>query len=77
MALSLRPSSCCCAPRTRSASQSQKLQQKPVIWRNRHVYELPTIGGAPDGNAFAINDQEQIAGGSGCAPFNFNNFFYL
>lgn len=61
-----------------SAGQSQKLQQKPVIWRNGRVYELPTIGGDPDGDAFAINDRGQIAGGSGsCAPFNFNNFLYL
>jgi probable HAF family extracellular repeat protein len=39
---------------------------------------LPTIGGDPDGNTFAINEHGQVAGGSGtCAPFNFNNFLYL
>ena len=49
-----------------------------MSWRNGHVRELPTIGGDPDGNAFAINDYGQIAGGSGtCASFNFNNFLYL
>jgi probable HAF family extracellular repeat protein len=67
-----------CPPYDPGKGQSQKLQQKPVLWRNGHVYELPTIGGDPDGNAFAINDAGQVAGGSGtCASFNFNNFVYL
>jgi uncharacterized membrane protein len=67
-----------CPPYDPSKGQSQKLQQKPVIWRNGRVYELPTIGGDPDGNTFAINEHGQVAGGSGtCAPFNFNNFLYL
>jgi uncharacterized membrane protein len=67
-----------CPPYDPSKGQSQKLQQKPVIWRNGRVYELPTIGGDPDGNAFAINDAGQVAGGSGnCASFSFNNFLYL
>lgn len=67
-----------CPPYDPSKGQSQKLQQKPVSWRNGQVHELPTIGGDPDGNAFAINDYGQVAGGSGtCAPFNFNNFLYL
>ncbi len=67
-----------CPPYDPSKGQSQKLQQKPVLWRNGHVRELPTIGGDPDGNAFAINDDGQIAGGSGtCSSFNFNNFLYL
>jgi uncharacterized membrane protein len=67
-----------CPPYDPSKGQSQKLQQKPVIWRKGHVYELSTIGGDADGTAFAINENGQIAGGSGsCAPFNFNNFLYL
>ena len=67
-----------CPPYDPSKGQSQKLQQKPVIWHNGRVYELPTIGGDPDGNAFAINDAGQVAGGSGtCASFSFNNFLYL
>ena len=67
-----------CPPYDPSKGQSQKLQQKPVLWRNDRVQELPTMGGDPDGNAFAINDYGQIAGGSGtCASFNFNNFLYL
>jgi uncharacterized membrane protein len=67
-----------CPPYDPSKGQRQKLQQKPVMWRNGRVYELPTIGGDPDGNTFAINEHGQVAGGSGtCAPFNFNNFLYL
>lgn len=61
-----------------SKGQNQKLQQKPVVWRDGHIAELPTVGGDPDGNTFAINEHGQVAGGTGtCAPFNFNNFLYL
>ena len=49
----------------------QKLEFKPVAWQNGTVRELPTYPGDPDGNAHAINDSGQAAGGSGvCAAFN-------
>jgi len=49
----------------------QKLQFKPVVWRNGKVQELPTYPGDPDGNAVAINDHGQVAGGSGdCTAFS-------
>lgn len=67
-----------CPPYDPSTGQNQKLQQKPVTWRNGHVYELPTIGGDPDGGVFAINDRGQFAGGTGsCAPLNVNLALYL
>ena len=50
---------------------AQKLEFKPVAWQNGTVRELPTYAGDPDGNAHAINDSGQAAGGSGvCAAFN-------
>jgi probable HAF family extracellular repeat protein len=50
---------------------AQKLEFKPVAWQNGDVRELPTYAGDPDGNAHAINDSGQAAGGSGvCAAFN-------
>jgi len=49
----------------------QKLEFKPVAWQNGTARELPTYAGDPDGNAHAINDSGQAAGGSGvCAAFN-------
>ena len=49
----------------------QKLQFKPVVWQNGKVQELPTHPGDPDGNAVAINDRGQAAGGSGdCTAFS-------
>src|ERR1700722_6815744 len=49
----------------------QKLEFKPAAWQNGTVRELPTYAGDPDGNAHAINDSGQAAGGSGvCAAFN-------
>jgi probable HAF family extracellular repeat protein len=49
----------------------QQLEFKPVAWQNGTVRELPTYAGDPDGNAHAINDSGQAAGGSGvCAAFN-------
>jgi probable HAF family extracellular repeat protein len=53
------------------SGSSQKLQFKPVLWREGTVQELPTYPGDTDGNAYAINDQGQVAGDSGeCAAFN-------
>jgi probable HAF family extracellular repeat protein len=67
-----------CPPYDPSKGQTQKLQQKPVIWRAGRVYELPVIGGDPDGDALAINDRGQAAGGTGtCAAFNLNNFIAI
>ena len=49
----------------------QKLEFKPAAWQNGNVRELPTYSGDPDGNAHALNDSGQAAGGSGvCAAFN-------
>jgi probable HAF family extracellular repeat protein len=49
----------------------QKLEFKPVAWQYGTARELPTYAGDPDGNAHAINDSGQAAGGSGvCAAFN-------
>ncbi len=49
----------------------QKLEFKPVVWENGSVQELPTYPGDPDGNAHAMNDLGQTAGGSGvCAAYN-------
>jgi probable HAF family extracellular repeat protein len=49
----------------------QVLQFKPVSWKNGKVRELATFPGDPDGVALAINDNGQLAGGSGdCAPFS-------
>jgi probable HAF family extracellular repeat protein len=54
-----------------SKGQSQKLQQKPVIWRHGRIQELPTIGSDPDGVALAINENGLMAGTSGnCSPFS-------
>ena len=67
-----------CPPYDPSKAQSQKVQQKPVMWRKGHVYELPAIGGDPDGNVFAINERGQFAGGTGtCTALNTNLGLYL
>lgn len=50
---------------------AQKLEFKPAAWQNGNARELPTYGGDPDGNAHAINNSGQAAGGSGvCSAFN-------
>ena len=49
----------------------QVLQFKPVVWENGKVQELPTYPGDPDGIAFGINGNGDVAGASGeCAAFN-------
>jgi probable HAF family extracellular repeat protein len=61
-----------------SLGQSQKLQAKPVAWIHGQIHELATLGGDPDGVAFAINESGEIAGTSGsCAPFSPYNFVYI
>jgi probable HAF family extracellular repeat protein len=56
----------------------QRLQERPVIWRNRKVHELPTFPGDPDGWAFGINDRGQVVGASGiCSPLNPQTGVYI
>jgi probable HAF family extracellular repeat protein len=50
----------------------QVLQIKPVIWRNGNIQELPTIGGDPDGQVFAINDNGQAVGTTGDCTSTFH-----
>ncbi|MGI8959014.1 MAG: hypothetical protein ACR2IV_04465 [Bryobacteraceae bacterium] len=53
------------------SSGSQKLEFKPVVWRNGQVEELPTTSGDRDGVALGINEHDQVVGGSGsCTAFN-------
>jgi probable HAF family extracellular repeat protein len=53
------------------SSAAQKIEFKPVVWQNGEVQAIPTYPGDPDGNAHAINDSGQAAGGSGvCGAFN-------
>ena len=67
-----------CPPYDPAKGQYQVLRDKPVVWENGHVKELPTYGGDPDGYAIAINDRGQVAGGSGtCSTFNVNIGLYL
>jgi hypothetical protein len=37
----------------------QVLQEKPVVWENGKIRELPTRSGDPDGWTFGINDRDQ------------------
>jgi probable HAF family extracellular repeat protein len=56
----------------------QLFQFKPVVWRDRKIFELPTFPGDPEGYALGINDFGQAVGASGsCAPFNPNAQVYL
>jgi len=67
-----------CPPYDPKQGQYQVLQDKPVVWENGHIKELPTYGGDPDGFAIAINDHGQVAGASGvCSTFNVINGLYL
>ena len=67
-----------CPPYDPTLGQYQVLQEKPVIWTNGHIEELPTYGGDPDGFAIAINDRGQVAGASGvCSTYNVINGLYL
>jgi len=67
-----------CPPYDPNQGQYQVLQDKPVVWKNGHIEELPTYGGDPDGFAIAVNDHGQVAGASGvCSTFNVVNGLYL
>jgi probable HAF family extracellular repeat protein len=59
-----------CPPYDPAKGQYQVLQDKPVVWKNGHIEELPTYVGDPDGYAIAINDHGQVAGGSGTCSTN-------
>jgi hypothetical protein len=49
-----------------------------VTWRQGRIQELPTIGGDPDGNALAINENGLMAGTSGdCSAFNPATYFNI
>ena len=65
-----KPDAACPAP--------QVLQFKPVLWSKGKVWELRTSPGDTDGVALGVNDNGQVAGGSGeCAPFNPQTLFPL
>jgi probable HAF family extracellular repeat protein len=67
-----------CPPYDPAQGQYQVLRDKPVVWENGHIRELPTYGGDPDGFAIAINNHGQVAGASGaCSTFNVINGLYL
>jgi probable HAF family extracellular repeat protein len=56
----------------------QVLEEKPVVWRNGEVKELPTLPGDPDGWTFGINDKGQVAGATGiCSALNQDTFVYV
>jgi len=56
----------------------QVLQFKPVIWENGKASALPTYPGDPDGIAFGINRNGDVAGASGeCTTFNPDSLVYL
>lgn len=56
----------------------QILEEKPVVWKNAAVEELPTLRGDTDGWAFGINDAGQVAGASGiCSALNPYTFVYI
>jgi len=67
-----------CPPYDPALGQFQVLQDKPAVWKNGQIEELPTYGGDPDGFAIAINDHGQVAGASGvCSTYNVVNGLYL
>jgi probable HAF family extracellular repeat protein len=57
--------------RTCPSGGPQVFEEKPVIWENGEVHELPTAPGDLDGWAFGINDRGQVVGASGeCSQLN-------
>jgi probable HAF family extracellular repeat protein len=70
-----------CPPYDPALFQYQTYQEKPVIWANGKIRELPTSGTDskgnafhdPDGVVFRINDSGQAVGATGtCAGFTFS-----
>lgn len=60
------------------AAGPQVLQEKPVIWKEGKVHELPTYPGDPDGESFGINEKGQVVGASGsCSTLNPYTGFYI
>ena len=60
-----------CAPYNPAIGQNQSMQEKPVVWSDGKVQELPTIPGDTDGIALGISDSGVAAGVTGnCAPFD-------
>lgn len=67
-----------CPPYDPGLGQYQVLQEKPVVWKNGRITQLPTYGGDPDGFAIGINDQGEMAGASGtCSTLNVISGFYV
>src|SRR5579863_6781645 len=51
----------------------QVLHFEPAVWEKGAIRKLPTVGGDPDGVAYEINDNGEVAGASGtCTTFNPN-----
>jgi probable HAF family extracellular repeat protein len=51
----------------------QVFRFEAVLWEKGQARELPTVGGDPDGVAFAINDNGAVVGASGdCSAFSQN-----
>jgi probable HAF family extracellular repeat protein len=73
-----------CPPYDPAFFQYQTYQQKPVIWTNGKIRELPTSGTDskgnafhdPDGVAFRINDSGQAVGTTGACT-GFSGFSYV
>jgi probable HAF family extracellular repeat protein len=60
------------------AAGPQVFQEKPVIWKEGKVHELPTFAGDPDGQSFGINDKGQVIGSSGsCSTLNPSAGYYI
>jgi len=60
------------------AAAPQKFQEKPVVWKDGEIEELPTFPGDPDGWAFGINDNNQVVGASGiCSALNEDTVVYI
>jgi probable HAF family extracellular repeat protein len=73
-----------CPPYDSMSFQYQTYQQKPVIWANGKIQELPTSGtdshgnafDDPDGVVFRINDSGQAVGTTGACT-GFSGFSYI
>jgi probable HAF family extracellular repeat protein len=57
----------------KACPKPQVLHIKPVIWAYGKAYQLPTVGGDPDGMALGVNDDGLVVGASGtCTSLNPN-----